>query len=101
MKTNQNTALEIPDYSRRGMLQLTGTGVLSASALLLLGGCESIAGSQQANNASIQDDINILNVALTLEHEAINAYQLGAMSGLLEKGVLDVAVLFQGHHKSH
>jgi uncharacterized ferritin-like protein (DUF455 family) len=40
-------------------------------------------------------------VALGLEHEAINAYQLGAGSGLLQKGVLDVAVQFQGHHKAH
>ena len=46
-------------------------------------------------------DISILNVALGLEHEAINAYQLGATSGLLQKPVLDVAVQFQGHHKAH
>ena len=45
--------------------------------------------------------MDILNVALGLEHEAINAYQLGATSGLLQKPVLDVAVLFQSHHKSH
>ncbi|MBI3367218.1 MAG: ferritin-like domain-containing protein [Burkholderiales bacterium] len=46
-------------------------------------------------------DVGILNVALGLEHEAINAYQLGAGSGLLQKPVLDVAVMFQSHHKSH
>ena len=46
-------------------------------------------------------DVNILNVALGLEHEAIGAYQLGAESGLLQKPVLDVAVLFQGQHKEH
>ncbi|MDP3203730.1 MAG: ferritin-like domain-containing protein, partial [Hydrogenophaga sp.] len=46
-------------------------------------------------------DVGILNVALGLEHEAINAYQLGAGSGLLQKPVLDVAVQFQGHHKTH
>ena len=46
-------------------------------------------------------DVRILNVALGLEHEAINAYQLGAMSGLLQKPVLDVAVQFQSHHKAH
>ena len=40
-------------------------------------------------------------MALGLEHEAINAYQLGAGSGLLQKPVLDVAVAFQGHHKAH
>ena len=46
-------------------------------------------------------DVDILNIALGLEHEAINAYQLGAASGLLQKPVLDVAVLFQSHHKGH
>jgi rubrerythrin len=46
-------------------------------------------------------DVSILNVALGLEHEAIGAYQIGAESGLLEKPVLDVAVLFQGQHKEH
>jgi rubrerythrin len=45
--------------------------------------------------------VAILNVALGLEHEAINAYQLGAGSGLLQKAVLDVAVSFQSHHKAH
>ena len=46
-------------------------------------------------------DVSILNVALGLEHEAINAYQLGAGSGLLQKPVLDVAVRFQADHKAH
>ena len=39
--------------------------------------------------------------ALGLEHQAINAYQLGAESGLLEDGVLGVAVAFQSQHKGH
>jgi len=46
-------------------------------------------------------DIDILNIALGLEHEAIAAYQVGAQSGLLQKPVLAVAVQFQGHHKGH
>ena len=46
-------------------------------------------------------DVAILNVALTLEHEAIAAYQIGAESGLLQSGVLAVAVRFQSHHKAH
>ena len=41
-------------------------------------------------------DVGILNVALGLEFEAINAYQLGAQSGLLQKPVLEIAVKFQG-----
>jgi rubrerythrin len=82
---------------RRALLRSVGTVGLSAAAVAILGGCESMA----ASNAATAGDVDILNVALGLEHEAINAYQLGAESGLLEKPVLDVAVLFQGHHKSH
>jgi hypothetical protein len=36
-------------------------------------------------------DLQILNVALGLEWEGINAYTLGAQSGLLKKPVLDTA----------
>jgi len=79
---------------RRGMLQTAG--LLSAGAVLLLGGQPSRA---QASNG--EADARILNIALTLEHEAINAYQLGAGSGLLQKPVLDVAVRFQADHKAH
>ena len=65
-------------------------------AVLMLGGQTSRA---QTSNA--EADAKILNIALTLEHEAINAYQLGATSGLLQKPVLEVAVRFQADHKAH
>ena len=71
---------------------------LSAGAVALLGGASGVARAATMDPAK---DTGILNVALTLEHEAINAYQLGAGSGLLQKPVLDVAVLFQSHHKAH
>ncbi|TNF53791.1 MAG: ferritin-like domain-containing protein [Burkholderiales bacterium] len=77
---------------------LRGTGTLSAAALALLAGRDVLAANHAANPAK---DVDILNAALGLEHEAINAYQLGAGSGLLQKPVLDVAVQFQGHHKTH
>ena len=79
---------------RRGLLR--NAGLLSAGAVLMLGGQTSRA---QANSG--EADARILNIALTLEHEAINAYQLGATSGLLQKPVLDVAVRFQADHKAH
>lgn len=82
--------------SRRSFMSKTGS--LSAVALALLAGRDSLA-QGMAGDAS--KDVGILNVALGLEHEAINAYQLGAGSGLLQKPVLDVAVQFQGHHKAH
>ena len=84
--------------SRRGFMGRTGT--LSAVAVALLAGHDAMAASH-GMSADISKDVGILNVALGLEHEAINAYQLGASSGLLQKGVLDVAVRFQADHKAH
>lgn len=81
---------------RRNFLGRATSVTLSAAALGLLAGRSGLA---QA--AMEPKDVAILNVALGLEHEAIAAYQLGAESGLLSKPVLDVAVLFQGHHKAH
>ena len=84
--------------ARRLFLSRSGQLTLSAAAIGLL------AGTSRANaqsSMSMEADVGILNVALGLEHEVINAYQLGAGSGLLGKPVLDVAVAFQSHHKAH
>lgn len=82
--------------TRRSFLGTSGT--LSGVAVAMLAGREALAQGMTADPAK---DVGILNVALGLEHEAINAYQLGAGSGLLQKAVLDVAVQFQSHHKAH
>jgi rubrerythrin len=88
--------------TRRSALRLGGAGLLSAGAVAVLGGCASTAMAQTgAKMKASSGDVDILNVALGLEHEAIEAYQIGAESGLLQKPVLDVAVLFQSHHKGH
>jgi hypothetical protein len=84
--------------ARRAFLGRAGKSTLSVAAIGLLAGNQALA--QGAPPGTMQD-VAILNVALGLEHEAIGAYQLGATSGLLQKPVLDVAVLFQGHHKGH
>jgi rubrerythrin len=97
------TKLTLPELripSRRRLLGGLGTATLSATAVALLAGCESMAKTQTAA-ADPAGDVATLNVALGLEQEAIVAYQLGAESGLLQKPVLDVAVLFQSHHKEH
>lgn len=77
---------------------------LGASSLALSGAAIALLSGQQALAATKSggaQDVNILNVALGLEHEGINAYTLGAKSGLLQKPVLDVAVRFQSDHKEH
>lgn len=87
-----------PAPERRLFLARSSQLTLSAAATALLGG----AGTAHAQSSTaMQADVGILNVALGLEHEAINAYQLGAGSGLLQKPVLEVAVAFQAHHKGH
>ncbi len=67
--------------------------------MALLAGSERMAA--QAQGTSSASDVQILNVALGLEHEAISAYAIAAGSGLVSKAVLPVAVQFQGHHKEH
>ncbi len=83
---------------RRSFMTRTGQIGLSAATVALLAGGQTAFAQTSSAMAS---DVGILNVALGLEHEAINAYQLGAGSGLLQKPVLDVAVMFQSHHKAH
>lgn len=87
--------------SRRGLLSKGGTALLSVAAIGLLANRRLAAATGKAGMAASAGDVDILNVALGLEHEAIEAYQIGAESGLLQKPVLDVAVNFQGHHKAH
>jgi rubrerythrin len=82
--------------SRRAFLGESGL-VLSASAIALLAGCESLAADQKNSDG----DVAILNTALGAEREAVAAYQLGADSGLLEPGIKVVALKFQAHHKAH
>lgn len=100
MYNNKTTNRNRMATTRRDLLTKGGKTFLSASAIAALGGTAvSIAGVHADDHAS--QDVAILNVALGLEHEGIAAYQLGAESGLLSKGVLEVAVQFQSHHKAH
>jgi rubrerythrin len=86
--------------SRRAFLGSSGI-LLSASAVALLGGCETLAAAQKDARGAGANDVTILNTALAAEMEAIAAYQVGAESGLLEPGVKALAITFQGHHKAH
>ena len=89
---------DYPDVSsaRRAMLGRSAV-VLSGAAVALLAGRDVLA----AKSDEAAGDARILNTALGAEYEAIAAYQVGADSGLLQKPVLDLAVLFQGHHRQH
>ncbi len=101
----KNDSIYVPSQalflSRRRAVSLSGAAVLSASAVALLGGRDALAAGAKVSAKALEADVRILNTALGAEQEAIAAYQLGAESGLLSKGVLAVAVQFQGHHKEH
>src|SRR4029450_11703630 len=102
MSTMEPISRTVVVPSRRQFLRSGSKVTLSASAFTLLVGREAIAvGKGKPMAANPAQDVSILNVALGLEHEAIGAYQIGGESGLLEKPVLDVAVLFQSQHKEH
>lgn len=94
----QSNSSGLPHPARRFFVMQAGSTVLSAAAIGLMSGCESIA---KTSDKSASQDVSILNVALSLEHEGIAAYQLSAESGLLQQPVLKTAVQFQDHHKAH
>ena len=85
--------------SRRVFLRSSGL-LLSASAVALLAGCDTLAGMQKGAKSE-SSDVAVLNSALGAEYEGIAAYQVGADSGLLEQPIRKVALQFQGHHKQH
>ena len=85
--------------SRRNVLSLGGM-TLSGAAVALLAGRPALA-AKHAGGQSAQKDAAVINTALALEYEGINAYTLGAQSNLLDKSTLAVAVKFQDDHKAH
>jgi rubrerythrin len=85
--------------SRRNVL-LFGGATLSGAAVALLAGRPAVA-AKHAGGQAAQKDASVINTALALEYEGINAYTLGAQSNLLDKSTLAVAVKFQDDHKAH
>lgn len=94
-----NKQQSFPVISRRGVV-LGAASALSATAVALLAGKPAWA-AKGATGHDAARDASVLNTALALEHEGINAYTLGAQSKLLEKPVLAVAIKFQDDHKVH
>jgi rubrerythrin len=94
IKSSRATAI-----SRRDVLFVGGV-TLSGAAVALLTGHPALA-AKHAGGQSAQKDASVINTALALEYEGINAYTLGAQSNLLEKPVLAIAVKFQDDHKVH
>ncbi len=74
---------------------------LSAAGVAALAGIGTAGFGRIARAADPAEDVTILNTALGLEHQAIGVYQVGADSGLLKQPALNIALLFQSHHKAH
>lgn len=97
--TQQPSIILDADSSRRSFLKRSA--LLSGAAITLLGGMPLRGIAATHSDSQANSDVNILNVALGLEHEGIAAYQIGAGSGLLDKPTLAVASLFLSHHEGH
>jgi hypothetical protein len=84
---------------RRSFLSKGSTVLLSGAALAMMAGAggRTLIGDAQAS----ENDVTILNSAVSAEHEAVAAYQLAAESGLLSAGALSLGISFQDHHKQH
>ena len=82
---------EIRDIGRRTLFGRLGAATLSATAIALLAGRDSLAAGKGGKSAAAASDVGILNTALGAEYEAVAAYQVGAESKLLQKPVLDLA----------
>src|ERR1700748_3939123 len=94
IKSSRATAI-----SRRDVLFVGGV-TLSGAAVALLTGHPALA-AKHAGGQSAHEDASVINTALALEYEGINAYTLGRQSNLLEKPVLTLALKFQDDHKAH
>ena len=93
---NENKAIE--SNGRRQFFGNASKIALSAGAVALLGGKDIFAAAQPAD---IRSDISILNVAVGLEFEGINAYSIALQSGLLTPQHVKAATKFQDDHKAH
>ena len=97
--TDQSALFEVASLAsgRRSLLK-AGMAAGLLSVVSFVGKSIAAAPVQKTGKAA---DIDLMNVALTLEHQAIAAYDLGAASGLLKGDALALAVHFQNQHKAH
>lgn len=93
--------IELNAQSRRELFR--SAGMAAAGFGLVSMGAPLMAAERKLKKASGNEsaDVGVMQGALALELEGIAAYRIGGGSGLLSKGVLDVALLFLGHHEAH
>lgn len=93
--------LELNAQSRRELFR--SAGMAAAGFGLASMGAPLMAAERKLKKPSGNEsaDVGVMQGALALELEGIAAYRIGGGSGLLSKGVLDVALVFLGHHEAH
>ena len=94
-------SIDTNPHTRRALFRSAGVaaagiGMASIGTPLFAGGAK-----MARKSATTGSDVNVMQGALALEHEGIAAYRIAGGSGLLSKGVLDVALVFLGHHQGH
>jgi rubrerythrin len=72
-----------------------------ASASSAASALSSAAAASPSTAAAKQADVAILNGAIDIEHQAIWTYNAAGGAKLLQKPVLDVALLFKSQHEQH
>ena len=98
MTIDSSNPLLDPAADRRDFLRTAGLAAAGVGALSLF---ETPAMAASASAVKAGGDMDILQVALALEHEGIAAYKIAGGSGLLTPDVLKVALVFLGHHNAH
>ncbi|WOF75713.1 ferritin-like domain-containing protein [Parvibaculaceae bacterium PLY_AMNH_Bact1] len=98
MSEKNNSAITMIE-GRRSFLTKGSTMMLSGAALAMMAGAggRTLIGEAQAS----ENDVTILNAAVSTEYEAIAAYELGAASGLLSADALKLGISFRDHHREH
>ena len=87
--------------SRRRFIAGSSNLVLSAGAIALLSGTVLSGSAAAATATAAAGDLGILNVAIGLEYEGINAYAIALKSGLLKEAATKVANKFRDDHLKH
>ena len=86
-------------FSRRDVLKKTGASLVAVGALAAPGLVRA-ADATKPVLASPKDG-ELLNSLLAAEFETIAAYQAGIDGGQMQQPGLNMALLFQSHHKAH
>jgi rubrerythrin len=92
-----NDEITNPSSTRRQILTGAAQLALSAGAVSLLGAVAPARGTPAADG----QDARILNVAVGLEYEGINAYGIALKSGLLGANAAKAATKFRDDHRRH